>query len=49
MIYKEFCRNGYGTELVTAIINYLKLQYHIEYVCASVAEKNDIGKMLNKI
>lgn len=44
MIYKEFCRNGYGTELVTAIINYLKLQYHIEYVCASVAEKNDIGK-----
>ena len=44
MIHKEFCRHKYGTELVMATIDYFKSQYQIEYVCVSVAEKNDAGK-----
>lgn len=45
MIDKEFCRKGYGTELVLKLIDYFKLEHKIDYVCASVAGKNKIGKM----
>lgn len=43
MIHKEFCRKGFGTELVMNIINFFKLKHEIEYVCVSVAGRNEMG------